>query len=280
MDENFYVTLSSNSCTEYYPYNTVGHFWNLLASPLVLNESSDGRGWEVALTHICLPVYLSGNQLTRQDSTVSIWTVPQAQGGRAPRPKIPKENELQQFTMNSFWQLSGLQKAANNLFKNNSKLTAPASNVRMEVVNPEGLIRLQTPKNVLIKVGDKMQKVLGFNDKDLTEGGYFGSHKGKRVYYGHFDPYVGYRSLWIYSDCCGYSGVGGSRVPLLQTVCVKHVENIITETFENPRYLPVRQHYVHSIEMSIKDNTGSDVPFFPGEALVTLHFRRSQSRHG
>ena len=279
MDENFYVTLSSNACTEYYPENTVGHFWNQLASPLVLNESSDGRGWEVALTQICVPYYLSGNQMSRRESTVSIWTLPEVRG-RKQRPKIPKAEELQQFTLTNFWQLPGLQKALANVFKNNRKLSGPAANVRFEVLNTDGLIRLQTPKNVLIKLGDKMQKVLGFNDKDLTEGGYLGSHKGKRVYFGHFDPYVGYRSLWVYSDCCGYSGVGGSRVPLLQTVCVKYLGNIITESYDNPRYLPVRQHYVHSIEMSIKDNTGSPVAFFPGEALVTLHFRRSQARHG
>ena len=269
--EDFYVTLSSNACTEYYPENTVGRFWNLLASPLELKEHTDGRGWEVGLTDICIPAYNTQFELGKKDYTFTFWNGPPNYDGIAP----PQQNQFQTHEVGHFWSVIEFEKTFNQLLKN-KKLQGAASHVRLDQYERFGVIRLKTPKNVFVKFSENMMKVLGFEKKDTNEHGFFGSHKKKCVTWGHFDPWVGTRSLWVYSDCCEYRAVGGSRVPLLRTVGVTkyEVSDLIQRQYPTPMYIPVRQHYIHAIELNITDNTGGNLTFFPGEAVVTLHFRR------
>ena len=65
-------------------------------------------------------------------------------------------------------------------------------------------------------------------------------------------------------------------MPLLRTVHPSKYElgDVISRRYERPMYLPVRERYVPFIEINITDNMGRPVSFFPGERLVTLHFRR------
>ena len=62
--KDFYVTVSSNASTEFYPSNKVNHFFNRLSEPIQLSEANH---WEVALTEVMLPPTLSHLDLTNDD---------------------------------------------------------------------------------------------------------------------------------------------------------------------------------------------------------------------
>lgn len=270
-ESGFYVTLSSNACQEIFPQNTVSHFWNLLASPLELKEHTDGRSWEVGLVSLCLPGHRARLTLEKEDYTFTFWTPSQNPEGRAPKPE-----ELQTDEVGHFYALNDFVKTMNMNFRNSKVLSGLSKNCKIDGYERLGVFRLRTPKNVFIKMTDKMMNVLGLDPRERNPQGFFGSAKKRCITWGHVDAWVGSKSLWVYSDCCEYRAVGGSRVPLLGTVCVSKWEatDLVNRQYDSPLYLPVRQHYIDSIEVSIKDNTGGDVSFFPGEALMTLHFRR------
>ena len=238
--ESFYVTLSSNACTEYYPENTVGRFWNLLASPLELKELGDGRAWEVGLSDICVPGFKSPIELRKEDYTFTFWTPSVYHPDQEPNPA-----EIQTEEVSHFWTLEGFSKAMSAFFRS-KKLKGSAGNCKAEAFVRIGLIRLKTPKNVFVKFSPKMMQVLGLNQNDMNKQGFFGSRKRKETTWGRFDPWVGARSLWVYSDCCEHRAVGGSRVPLLRNVCPSkyHVGDLVQRYYENPMYIPVRRHYI------------------------------------
>lgn len=124
--------------------------------------------------------------------------------------------------------------------------------------------------NVTIKSTDKSQElwtILGFPKEDMIENQMVASKQPTLTM--HFP------SLFIYSPIIQYQGVGDSRAPLLALVPVKgRNHQYIYERFDKPLYLQLAQNYITDIEIAIKDDTGSDIPFLTGKVLMLLHFRR------
>jgi hypothetical protein len=82
-------------------------------------------------------------------------------------------------------------------------------------------------------------------------------------------------TFFIYCDLVADSTVGDVTAPLLRTTVAtgKYGENV-KEIFNRPMYLPLKTNNFDTIEISIKTETGDNVPFTFGNSLVTLHFRR------
>ena len=45
------------------------------------------------------------------------------------------------------------------------------------------------------------------------------------------------------------------------------------QEFVNLHYVPVAKSFIDQVNVSIKGNTGEDIPFMTGKRLVKLHFR-------
>lgn len=264
---DFYVTVSSNASTEYYPSNTVNHFRNRLAEPIRLSDGVKD-GWEVGLIEILTPPNRAYLGLTKEDLTVELlYSKPEADG-----LNTEKRHTL---TLNPF--LDGAQFAvelANALLERD----LPMEFKKIKVLRPLGrnLFSVVLNRHVYITFRERLRKKLGLDPKCMSESGAIGTDKEDSIECGGLvDVAAGFHSLWVYSDCCGHRAVGGVRVPLLRTIVVKTaaLEEVVHQMFTRPDYVPVSQNYLPSLEVFITDNTGAPIPFFPGEAVITLHFR-------
>lgn len=85
----------------------------------------------------------------------------------------------------------------------------------------------------------------------------------------------GCHTIFVYCNVVQDSIVGDVRAPLLRAVTVRGVNGSTTsETFTRPIYVPLKTQSFDSIEIAIKSEDGSLVPFAYGNSFVTLHFRR------
>jgi hypothetical protein len=88
----------------------------------------------------------------------------------------------------------------------------------------------------------------------------------------------GINNLFIYCDVIESTVVGDTIAPLLRIVEAKgSVGEIITRTYDDPRYVPLQKKNFDSIEIDIRDQLGSPIQFETGRVIVTLHFRRTQN---
>ena len=69
--------------------------------------------------------------------------------------------------------------------------------------------------------------------------------------------------------------VGDAQVPLLRIVPLEgRDEEMITRVFDLIQYCPLLQRRFQIVEIDIRDDTGSIVPFERGRVVVTLHCRK------
>lgn len=81
------------------------------------------------------------------------------------------------------------------------------------------------------------------------------------------------REIYIFSDICGNSIVGGTRTRLLRRFFLKRRQNDVV--FSNPMYINVITHNFHSIQIDLKTREGLDIAFAPDTVItVVLHFKK------
>jgi hypothetical protein len=69
--------------------------------------------------------------------------------------------------------------------------------------------------------------------------------------------------------------VGDAQVPLLRIVPVEGRDGeMITRVFDPIQYCPLLQNRFQTVEIDLRDDTGSIVPFERGRVVVTLHCRK------
>ena len=69
--------------------------------------------------------------------------------------------------------------------------------------------------------------------------------------------------------------VGDAQVPLLRIVPVEGRDGeMITRVLDPIQYCPLLQRQFQTVEIDIRDDTGSIVPFERGRVVVTLHSRK------
>lgn len=264
-NRDFYVTLSSNASVEYYPHNTLNHFRNRLAEPIRLDNPSQ---WQVALTEISAPANWS-HVLSEEDLTVKLlgWrherglgddvTLGQVQGSVTLKPFI-HGRDLPKA-------LSQALRDQDDLFKNGIKMTYAMGNNH---------VILTLRRRVFVTFSQRLRDALGLGSESVTVSGALGSEREKKSYLCALDINAGFRSLWVYSDCCEHRLVGDVRAPLLRTLWKNdYPEFAFHDTFRPPYYLPVSGGHLSSLEIVITDNTGKPIAFRPGEVVLTLHFR-------
>ena len=85
----------------------------------------------------------------------------------------------------------------------------------------------------------------------------------------------GIDSLYVYCDICEPQIVGNTMERLLRIIPVKGTYgDIVMETFPLPHYINVLHKSFSTINVSIKSDTDSPIPFSFGKCVVKLHFRK------
>ena len=85
----------------------------------------------------------------------------------------------------------------------------------------------------------------------------------------------GLNSLYMYCPLVEPRMVGDAQVPLLRIVPVEGRDGeMITRVFDPIQYCPLLQRRFQTVDIDIRDDTGSIVPFERGRVVVTLHCRK------
>lgn len=85
-------------------------------------------------------------------------------------------------------------------------------------------------------------------------------------------------NMFVYCDIVEPHAVGHAKVPLVRVVTVKgKYGEDVNSIYTNIYYHPVKQKYIDTIEIDIRDNAGRKIPFLRGTVIVTLHFRLRKS---
>ena len=93
------------------------------------------------------------------------------------------------------------------------------------------------------------------------------------------DANRGFNRLYVYCDAAEAIPVGDINAPLLRVVdAAGNFEDTIHRLYTTPQYVPVSKKEF-STEIDIRDDTGRPVPLEFGEAITTLHFRRSRNNY-
>ena len=78
----------------------------------------------------------------------------------------------------------------------------------------------------------------------------------------------------MYCDLVEPQYVGDSLSPLLRIAKVEGSHgDLISQSFNNPHYIPIGKRSFDTVEIDIRDDTGRKIPFQSGKSVITLHFR-------
>ena len=109
--------------------------------------------------------------------------------------------------------------------------------------------------NPLVNMTDRMQTLSGTNASDINGG---------------------INNMYIYTDIIENMIVGDMQAPLLRIVPAGgKFGDVVHQSFETLRYIPLRKKSFDTIELDIRDVFGEPVSFESGILVVTLHFRRA-----
>jgi hypothetical protein len=135
-------------------------------------------------------------------------------------------------------------------------------------------------EDTFVNVYGDVAEFLGFywdEDEELSRADSF---KGKRYRIKssrYPQPKTGRYSLFVYTDIIRGIHVGDSISNLLRMVDIPTDSKFgdqVSFRYEKPEYKRLASNQISSIQMYIKDDCGSDIPFEFGRTIVTLHFRK------
>lgn len=252
----FYLTLPSNSSANYFPDNTLTHYFTKLPHAIDLT----GGEWEAGLVEIQYPHTWYN---VRDDEA---WIV----------VKAKPDAVLRRATLKG-----GLYETPEILIKHlrlhcRRKLEADKGDCEAIAFTYDEItqkVTLSLKAGASIIISPTLKRMLGLALNEYEGKGHF---TGDHV----IDVHGGFYSLYIYCNLVEPQMVGDGLVPLLRIVPIRGKSgDLITRTYENVNYHPLQQKQFDTVELDIRDDTGQPVPFERGKLVVTLHFRKRRSRH-
>lgn len=257
MNNEFYLTLASNSSMSSHRDNKTSKFITLL--PKII--SLDGH-WEVALAEIHFPMTLcnihgkQGEYIVLDSSRTKVF-----------QRKLPARH------------YENIDDLLYHLNGDISKIPIPEKislslNAYDRVmVTTKGDPSIRSPS---ILTSEIMALQLGFEPgRDIV-----GQGKARRPP----DLSVGYPAqMYVYCDLVEPQIIGDTIAPLLRIVSTKAEKTKygldISHVFTRPFYLPVLKREFETVEIDLRSHTGHPIPFLYGTSVVVLHFRRRRD-HG
>ena len=128
-------------------------------------------------------------------------------------------------------------------------------------------INMKVKKYCQVIISSLLQSMLGFRQAIFPAEEYVSDWVA--------DVKKGLNSLYVYCPLVEPRMVGDGQVPLLRIVPVEGRDGeMITRVFDPIQYCSLLQRRIQTVEIDIRDDTGSIVPFERGRVVVTLHCRK------
>ncbi len=244
--DSFYMTLPSNSSMDTYPDNALSHYSVNLPSAL----SFDGA-WEVCLAEISYPrrwlniveghnhIYCNAGET---EGGVHLHTIPE-----------------------------GFYQTPDELFTKITPSIEHGDTIRIKYNKYLQKVIVRTAEGVSITFVERLGQLFGFNKAMSITG----IEKAPRVM-----DMKQIHSLFVYTDIIEYNIVGDTRAPLLRNVGVEgEYGDTVTKTYDSPHYVSLKQKFISTIKIDIRDDVGDYIPFVGGKVIVKLHFRKRRSTY-
>ena len=128
-------------------------------------------------------------------------------------------------------------------------------------------IDMKVKKDCQIIISPLLQSMLGFRQAVFPTGEYVSDWVA--------DVKKGLNFLYVYCPLVEPRMVGEAQVPLLRIVPVEGRDGeMITRVLDPIQYCPLLQRRLQTVEIDIRDDTGSIVSFEREREVVTLHCRK------
>lgn len=248
----FYLTLPSNSSSQFFPENTLTHYFTKLPHSVDLT----GGQWEVGLAEIQYPhtwynIQGEDGWVDFEIDGVVLHAVLRA--GYYPTPQI-------------------LVKRMEVICTSHLRKARKCDAVEFLYDDITRKVTLGLKPDVAVTFGPLLKTMLGFSQDRYEEG----VHEAENV----VDIRQGFYSLYVYCNVVEPHMVGDVLAPLLRIVPIRGKDgDLVTRSYDNISYHPVQQKHFDTVELDIRDDTGRRVSFERGKVVITLHFRQRRSPH-
>jgi len=284
---HFYLTLPSNSSSNYYPDNTLTRFITKLPSSVSLSGD-----WEVALSEIHFPrtwyTVKKGGETITVECVVPESDIVYPSPGRTRLALFPPGGEAKVIDIQMidvklqggyYETMQDVVKEMNTVmvreFTDKLPKETTAPKIRFSELNKRTYYTL--PKGVVMLFPTDLRNMLGLADDQMEIGGFEGEMKILKSQHVS-DINGGLHSMYIYCDLLEHVAVGDTSAPLLRVVDARGKNGDMQHRiYEPPRYMPVQKKNFDCLEIDIRDDLGRPIPFESGKLTVTLHFRRAKN---
>ena len=125
----------------------------------------------------------------------------------------------------------------------------------------------------LLRLGEDIGKLLGYDMPYGNQNFAEGIFEAENI--ADIEPV---HHLFVYTNIVEDQIVGNVKVPLLRIVRVMgKYGSVQSLDYTNIHYVPLKQKFVDTIEVSLRDDTGNKIRFTRGRVIIKVHFRRRKS---
>ena len=271
---NFYLTLLSDSSLSTFSKNTQCDFKVKLDHSIQIEKDN----WEVGLVEVITPTEV--NNITKENNYVILRFT-----DRKMCEDIDNCTKYDSYVDRKIYIQNGYYASPRHLVEEIQKsinfrygLTLKNSNATISITYGENSARVkldvQDPTKVQIIFPKAIAEILG------VDRNYFDKPLGNEKYIFRYgvDLNTKIHQLYIYSDLASYTFIGDVTAPILRVLPFesKRENNHLHQEFVNVHYVPVAKSFINQVHISIKGDTGENVPFISGKTLVKLHFRQKE----
>lgn len=278
--KDFYLTLLSDSSTNYFPTNKQGSFTVRLERPIYIDKDN----WEVALVEIITPsqviniteennfffLRFYNPETVIQLNPEKIYQTCDDRRCKEAIIYIPKGNyESPQLLTQEIE--SAIEEEFGDVLKKLGSEISISYGAQLRRVK----MYIKKDVNVKIRFPVPLSEKLGLDPR--LAGKPIG--KLKHIFRYGVDLNTAHNQLYVYSDVADYTFVGDVTAPILRVIPFKTIKDAhhVHQEFLNLHYVPVAKSFIDQVHVSIKGDTGEDILFLTGKTLIKLHFRHKQS---
>lgn len=279
MSEHFFLTLPSNSSMGVFPENTLTSYKTHLQDRISLSGE-----WEVGLVEIHYPTKF----LAIASALFALWveyekfptrdlklaetvysTEVSSDDVVVPNPNIVQKRIV--FRKGNYRTVKELVEVMqqNEDFRQVADIVFETSGSVGVVNNSKVIINLEAGTKRIV-LTEALRRILGLPLMDITE----------RVESFRIPNLMNNtpHHMYIYCDIITPQLVGDSLAQLLRIVTIDKAQvdsnDQAVQVFSHPHYVPVMRRDFQHLEIDLRDDLGSPLPFIDGQLNVKLHFRR------
>lgn len=262
MENNFYLTLMSNSSLNYYSENKTSGFTVHLPQKIRLTGE-----WVVALAEMHCPYNFFN--VTAGENVIYIEY----------NPEVTSNTITDRIKHRKLKISPGFYKSINHILKAvNKQLSDSTSGDLLSIDELDGRTVVETnncrEKNFKsVTLSSRLSMQLGFSPGDNILN-FERSNNVGNIYFGVPDQ------MLIYTDVIEPVFVGHEKAQVIKIVNIGGKSStwsfgdVHTTEFQRMHYVPVLKKEFESISVDIRDCTGSYMPFRHGVSTVKLHFKK------